>query len=250
MAQIVATVGRDAVNLPDDVRTVQMLVNRFQPSNKPLLAVNGHVGPQTIRAIESFIDTRMLVCAEPVIRPSSPELEALNGGTMDRIAWGGVVDAGFKGRVSSIALELQVCVDFLMAAMAFESAGTFSPSVPNGAGSGAVGLIQFMPATARNLGTTPAALSALSATQQLEYVRRYFLPYSGRLLTLEDTYMAILYPSAIGKGAGHILFSAGTTAYTQNAGLDANKDGSVTVGEAAAKVRQQYARGLAGGNLG
>ncbi len=155
----------------------------------------------------------MLVCAEPVIRPASPELEALNGGSVDRIAWGGVVDAAFKARVTSISLELQVAVDFLMAAIAFESAGTFSASVPNAAGSGAVGLIQFMPATARGLGTTTAALAAMSATQQLDYVRLYFLPYSGRLHTLEDVYMAILYPAAIGKGASHVLFSSGTTAY-------------------------------------
>jgi hypothetical protein len=239
MVQIASTVGPNAVNLPDDVRAVQMLLNRYQPSNKPLLAVDGNIGPLTFTAIETFIASRMLVCAEPVIRPASPELEALNGGSVDRIAWGGVVDAAFKARVTSISL-----------AMAFESAGTFSASVPNAAGSGAVGLIQFMPATARGLGTTTAALAAMSATQQLDYVRLYFLPYSGRLHTLEDVYMAILYPAAIGKGASHVLFSSGTTAYQQNAGLDTNKDGSVTVGEAAAKVRQQHDRGLAAPHLG
>jgi hypothetical protein len=250
MVQIASTVGPNAVNLPDDVRAVQMLLNRYQPGNKPLLAVDGSTGPQTFTAIETFIASRTLVCAEPVIRPASPELEALNGGSVDRIAWGGVVDAAFKTRVTSISLELQVAVDFLMAAMAFESAGTFSASVPNAAGSGAVGLIQFMPATARGLGTSTAALAAMSATQQLDYVRLYFLPYSGRLHTLEDVYMAILYPAAIGKGASHVLFSSGTTAYAQNAGLDTNKDGSVTVGEAAAKVRQQHERGLAAPHLG
>ena len=250
MAQIVAPVGVNAANLPDDVRAVQMLLNRFQPHGKPLLSVDGKIGTQTIRAIESFIGNRMLECAEPVIRPASQELLALNGGAGNRIAWGGVVDPGFRARVTSIALELQVSVDFLMAAMAFESAGTFSPSVPNAAGSGAVGLIQFMPATAKALGTTTAVLAAMSASQQLDYVRLYFLPYRNRLRTLEDVYMAILYPAAIGKGAAHVLFSSGTTAYWQNAGLDSDGDGSVTVGEAAAKVRLQYERGLLGVNFG
>lgn len=41
-----------------------------------------------------------------------------------------------------------------MAAMAFESGETFSPSIKNAAGSGAVGLIQFMPSTAKALGTS------------------------------------------------------------------------------------------------
>ena len=250
MAQISAPVGQGATNLPEDVRAVQMLLDRFQPHTAPLLSVDGVCGPHTIRAINAFIGAHMLVCEEPVIRPASPELLALNGGTGDRIAWGGAVDVTFKNRVVGIALELQVNVDFLMAAMAFESGGTFSPSVKNAAGSGAVGLIQFMPETAKALGTSTDALVAMTATEQLEYVRKYFLPHRGRLHTLEDVYMAILYPAAIGKGASHVLFSRGTRAYQQNAGLDSNDDGAVTVGEAAARVRDRYEKGLVGRNFG
>lgn len=46
--------------------------------------------------------------------------------------------------------------------------------------SGATGLIQFMPATAQGMGTTTAALAAMSAVQQLDYVQRYFKPYAAR----------------------------------------------------------------------
>ena len=37
----------------------------------------------------------------------------------------------------------------LMAVMSFETGGTFNPNIRNAAGSGATGLIQFMPSTAR-----------------------------------------------------------------------------------------------------
>ena len=43
--------------------------------------------------------------------------------------------------------------DFLLACMAFESGMSFCSSIRNAA-SGATGLIQFMPSTARGLGTT------------------------------------------------------------------------------------------------
>ena len=41
----------------------------------------------------------------------------------------------------------------LMAVMSFETGGTFNPGIRNAAGSGATGLIQFMPSTAAGLGT-------------------------------------------------------------------------------------------------
>jgi hypothetical protein len=64
------------------------------------------------------------------------------------LAWGKKVSKRFRSRVKEVAANLQTDPNFLMACMAFESAGTFSSSIKNGAGSGAVGLIQFMPSTA------------------------------------------------------------------------------------------------------
>lgn len=250
MAQIVASVGMGATNLPDDVRAIQMLLNRFQPPTARLLSVDGAIGAHTIAAIEQFFGSHMMMCAEPLIDPGSPALLALNGGPGDRIAWGQSVDIGFKTKVIGIAFDLVICVDFLMAAMAFESGETFSASVKNAAGSGAVGLIQFMPSTAAALGTTSAALAAMTATGQLDYVKLYFTPHRGKLKTLEDVYMAILLPSAIGKGSDYVLFSSGTLAYSQNAGLDLNKDGSITVGEATSRVRAKYNKGLTGAHIG
>lgn len=162
-----------------------------------------------------------------------------------KLAWGQKVSPAFRAKV------LEICRGFgwtnehaswLMSCMAFESGETFSPSIKNAAGSGATGLIQFMPATARGLGTTTDELAKMSAVQQLDYVRLYFQPYAARIKNLPDMYMAILLPKYVGKPDSSVLFSGGA-AYRQNAGLDADRDGRVAKAEAASKVVAKLTKG-------
>ncbi len=70
-------------------------------------------------------------------------------------AWGKKVSQPLRDRVAAIGAILRVDPSWLTACMAVESGGSFSPAVPNTAGNGAVGLIQFMPATAQGLGSVP-----------------------------------------------------------------------------------------------
>lgn len=141
----------------------------------------------------------------------------------------------FRNKVVQIAKRLKTKPIFLMAVMSFETGGTFSPSVKN-RDSGATGLIQFLSSTASSLGTSLNALAAMSALDQLDYVEKYLEPFRGRMLTLEDTYMAVLLPAAVGKGKQHVLFTDPSRAYTQNRGLDINRNGRITVEEAATLV--------------
>ena len=163
------------------------------------------------------------------------------------MAWGKKVDSAFTQKIIQISKDFgwnTVQLNSLMACIAFESGETFSPSIKNGAGSGAVGLIQFMPATAEDLGTTTKQLVTMSAVDQLNYVRRYFSRYYRRIQTLEDMYMAILMPKYIGAPKTTAVFTKGGIAYQQNGGLDTNKDGFVTIEECAGKVNQKLIRGL------
>lgn len=148
-------------------------------------------------------------------------------------------DDAFREKVIQIAANLDVDPNFLMAIMSFESAASFSPSKKNAAGSGAVGLIQFMPSTAKKLGTSTAELSSMTPLRQLDFVEKYFMPFKGRLKSIEDAYMAVLFPKAIGRGGGFVLFTKPSTAFTQNRGLDINGDGVITVAEAAAQVKKR-----------
>jgi peptidoglycan hydrolase-like protein with peptidoglycan-binding domain len=148
------------------------------------------------------------------------------------------VSQAFKDKVVKIASDLGTNPNFLMAVMSFESGATFRPSVKNMAGSGAVGLIQFMPTTATGLGTTTAKLAAMTAEAQLDFVAKYFARFKGRLNSIEDTYMAVLFPAAVSKGSTFVLFRKPSKAYTQNKGLDINGDGEITVADATDKVRK------------
>lgn len=148
-----------------------------------------------------------------------------------------VTEAFLRG-VEGMAGRLGTRPEYILAVMSFETGGSFSPGVLNGAGSGATGLIQFMPTTARELGTSTEALARMSAVEQLEYVERYFAQRSdpGDLNTLEGVYTTVLYGSPR-PDPGSTLFSQGSAAYRMNAPLDLNGDGRITAGEATSFVR-------------
>jgi hypothetical protein len=80
----------------------------------------------------------------------------------------------------------------------FESAGTFSTSVQNRI-SGATGLIQFMPSTARGLGTSTAQLAKMSKVAQMRFVQTYLKRKTriGPLNTVQSLFMAVFYPVAM-----------------------------------------------------
>lgn len=141
-------------------------------------------------------------------------------------------------RVAQIAASMGARTEDLLAVMSFETGGSFSPSERNPL-SGATGLIQFMPSTAKGLGTSVEALAGMSQVEQLDYVEKYFAQYQGRSqMSLEDLYMAVLWPAGVGQDNSYVLFSGGSIEYRQNSGLDVNGDGAVSKFEAAAKVRE------------
>lgn len=93
----------------------------------------------------------------------------------------------------------------------------------------ATGLIQFMPSTARALGTSIEELSAMSAKEQMSFVAKFFSPYKS--LAARDVYPAIFYPAVIGKSDETVIFTSPSKGYEQNRGLDVNKDGTITAGD-------------------
>lgn len=178
---------------------------------------------------------------------SAEEEEAVNVQSNERraIAWGSHVSPIFRERVWWIADTLGLDPDDLMACMAWESGESFRADVRNAAGSGATGLIQFMPSTAVSLGTSTAKLARMAPEDQLNYVYKYFRPFAGRLNNLGDIYMAILWPKGVGHPDSYVLWERGKqpTTFRQNAGLDINKDGRVTRAECLTKIKQRLTKG-------
>lgn len=169
------------------------------------------------------------------------------------LSWGQKLQPLERRAVVQTADRVGVPPSDLMDCIAFESAETFSPKIRNAAGSGATGLIQFMPSTAVSYFHSPEELARMSAAEkkaaglaacdklaamsfieQLAYVERYFQPYKGRIKDLGDLYLAILWPRGIGKDGAYVLWSKEShpTTYSQNAGLDRNQDGTITRAEA------------------
>lgn len=165
------------------------------------------------------------------------------------IAWGNKVPVEFRTKIVELCSRLWGAdsryPSWLMACMAFESGLTFSPSVRNPASS-AVGLIQFMSGTAAELGTTTSALAKMTAVEQLDWVEKYFRLYGWykKITSLDDMYMRILWPRAIGQPDNYPLWSISSSAYRVNAGLDTDNNGIITKHEAVGKVRVLFNQGL------
>lgn len=140
----------------------------------------------------------------------------------------------FTEKVNNISNELGIEANWLMFVMWFES--RLNPQAVNQI-SGATGLIQFMPSTARALGTTTDVLKRMNNVQQLDYVLAYLRPYKGRMKSWIDVYLAVFYPAAIGKGDNYVIKS--DTVARQNAIFDLNKDLDISVGEIK-KVLQEH----------
>ncbi len=79
----------------------------------------------------------------------------------------------------------------------------------------ATGLIQFMPNTARHLGTTVNELANMSGIQQLDYVEKFFTPYFGKIHSYANLYLATFYPAALGKPSNFVLGSKKSDSYAR-----------------------------------
>ncbi len=139
----------------------------------------------------------------------------------------------FTEKVNNICTELRIEANWLMFVMWFES--KLNPQAVNPI-SGATGLIQFMPNTARSLGTTTAALRHMSNVQQLDYVLAYLRPYKGRMKRWVDVYLAVFYPKAMGKP--DFVITSDIVA-RQNKIFDINKDLDISVKEIETVLRKR-----------
>lgn len=126
--------------------------------------------------------------------------------------------------------------------MAFETGERFRSNTRSPV-STATGLIQFMRSTAISLGTTVEKLAAMPEGNQLNFVYKYFKPFAGRLHNIADVYMVILYPKAVGQPMTFPMMVKGDGNYAANAGLDVDKDHTITKAEAAAMVTAKLAKG-------
>lgn len=151
----------------------------------------------------------------------------------------------FEMRVREVSHSLGIAPEWLMAVMHSES--KFDASVSNFKGSGATGLIQLMPKTAKDYTITVEQLRNLNHVQQLDYVYHYLNKVRKSRKTqfnsLTELYLAILYPRALeahNKVPHYTLYAHPSVSYKMNSGLDENKDNRVTVSDIDARMKRKY----------
>lgn len=146
----------------------------------------------------------------------------------------------FLEKTKQVAQEVGCDYKDLLAVMNSESG--LNPAAQNQNG-GATGLIQFMPATARAMGTTTDAIKNMSGVQQLDLVKRYILNQKkaagleGQRISAGQLYSLIFLPA---RAKREVLTTSNEKYYTCNRGLDANHDGQITSTELGNRVRSKY----------
>ena len=198
------------------------------------LGVDGIVGPETRASLLAQPNTPVDPSKPSV--PTTPTTPSTpNSSTARELEAMALQKHGpeFLQKVKDMAGRLGVKPEWILAVMKNESNMSTTAKNPNG---GATGLIQFMPATARGLGTTTEALSKMSAVEQLSYVEKYYAPFKGKITNGTDMYMATFWPAGVGKPDSYNI--GGAEVARVNKIFDLDKNGQITAGE----FRQYYAR--------
>lgn len=131
------------------------------------------------------------------------------------LIWSSKLTIEEQNKIIEISNRLSSDPNHLIAAMALETGGTFNPALVNSLGY--TGLIQIGSQAAKDInrrkGTNITAgkdgnLVKMSRLEQLKYVEYYLEPFKGKLNTLGDFYLAILFPVDCGKGnlPNHVVF--------------------------------------------
>jgi len=151
----------------------------------------------------------------------------------------------FLAKVDEVAGRLQIEPKYLMAIMKKESG--LDPSIQNKKAlqlgkPAAVGLIQFMPKTAAQLGTSSEKLRKMSAVDQMDYVEKFYKPYVKPGMDAGDLYLITFLPWGAGKKASTVLGQRGgselgstgiskDSIYSMNPTFDTSGKGYFTVAD-------------------
>ena len=186
--------------------------------------LDGRLGPYTRRAAEKFPEIAAKY-KDVLARPDSVDAQKIDTATIQ--------DPDFHEKLKKVATGLGTTTQALLAVMKQESSVNPQARNPH---SNATGLIQFRPDTARRLGTSVEELYKMDGVQQLDYVYKYYKMTGVGDGSAGDLYMATFMPKYIGYPDNFVLGKQGDPGfsgkvYAQNAGLDRNKDGAISIGD-------------------
>jgi hypothetical protein len=251
----------------DDVKKMQSELEALGYS-VGRLGIDGKYGPATARAVQAFkkdydikgpassfgeAEFKVLsqIKAGQIARVKEPTKVNVGSGK-DGIGLSGTKEANaafkepyFMEKLKKVSANLGVSEKDLIGIMKHES--ELNPRAVNPM-SRATGLIQFMPDTARSLGTTIDEIYKMSATEQLDLVEKYYKANGVKAGDdIGDLYMLTFMPAArnkpdnfvLGNKNGGKVFGLSMAAiYRQNRPFDSNGDGIFTVGDIKDRIRR------------
>jgi hypothetical protein len=214
-----------------------------------------------------------------ILGEEHPELKKKKGNPCDPLIWGKMFSCDERKKVIKIAAELWgedkklKMADELMACIALETGGKFTPDVTKGDG---IGLIQYTGTAVDDMNLqgynngkklTKTMLGNMTILEQLDYVKLYFdmhqKHYKRKISDALDMYLCILCPAAVGKDDSFVCYSIekdakkGKDHYKKNKSIDGeyyyekknlvlkNKaDGKITRGELKPRLQMWTAKGV------
>jgi hypothetical protein len=220
-------VDKDVMQLQRELKAKGENLGNFGPKQD---GIDGRLGAFTRRAADHQPEIAAKY-KDVLSRPNSVDAQKVDTTTIQ--------DPDFNKKLAKIATALGTTSNALLAVMKQESG--VNPHIQNSIG--ATGLIQFMPDTARRLGTTTDELKQMDGVQQLDYVYKYYKMTGVGDGSVGDLYMATFMPKYIGYPDKYVLGQRGAEGfsgkvYAQNSGLDRDRDGAITVGD----VKQSVSR--------
>jgi hypothetical protein len=224
---------QQVLSLQKELKAKGADLGNFGPNKDGL---DGRLGTYTRRAADKFPEIASKY-KDALARPDSVDAQKIDTTTIQ--------DPDFKKKLEKIARELGTTSGALIAVMKQESG--VSPSIQHA--NGATGLIQFMPNTARMLGTTGEELKQMDGVRQLDYVYKYYKMTGVGDGSVGDLYMATFMPKFIGYPDSFVLGQLGggkvpgtnlssDLVYKQNKGLDRDHDGKITIADVKKSVQR------------
>ena len=225
------------LNMPNSAISGEMTDKGFKIASYSTVFPEGYKEAvdrrKSIKILDRAINNLSVEGAE--VETTTPQTETIEGITYS-LPEDVQADTEFLNEVVRVSEEVGVNPDQLISVIDFETIGSFSPSEKSKTSSG-TGLIQFLEKTAKELGTTTQKLSQMTRAEQMVYVGRYLAKYEGKIKNTGDIYMAVHWPRGVGESDDYVLYRKGSKEYRANSSLDKSNDGTVTRGEALARLR-------------
>ena len=183
-----------------------------------------------------------------IYAPIPDEGEQMEAGELyllDKAIANGADSAKYAWQIIRIADTVDVPAEWIMCLIDMES--NHQTTIKNRMGSGATGLIQWMPATAAQFGLSVDELRSMEHHEQAELIQKYLLKEvhaHGGFWSFTDLYLGVLYPAARRElklaNYDYELFAYGSVAEKQNHGLNYDKQGGVSLRDITKFLRHKY----------